>query len=75
MAAGTIAINRVNIRLTHGRRRMFKNPSMTIWPANVPVNVAFWPDAKSAIANTILAKEAPKTGDSKWYASWISATS
>jgi len=38
---------------------------MTIWPANVPVSVEFWPDAKSAIANTTLAQETPKTGDNK----------
>ena len=34
---------------------MLRKPSITIWPASVPVSVEFWPDASSASANTVLA--------------------
>ena len=27
-------------------------PSITIWPASVPVSVAFWPEQSSATANS-----------------------
>ena len=41
MIAGMMAINRVINRRSQGRRRILRNPSMTIWPASVPVIVAF----------------------------------
>ncbi len=73
-AAGTIAIRRVMSRRNHGRIRMFRKPSITIWPASVPVSVEFCPEASSARANTALAPATPSSGVSSWYASWISAT-
>ena len=42
--AGMIAISRVMSRRSHGRMRMLRKPSITIWPASVPVSVAFWPE-------------------------------
>ena len=36
---------RVMSRRSHGVMRMFRNPSITIWPASVPVRVEFCPDA------------------------------
>ena len=55
IAAGTIAIPRVIRRRSHGRSRMWRNPSITIWPASVPVSVEFCPDASRASAKTTLA--------------------
>ena len=40
---------------------MLRNPSITIWPASVPVSVEFCPEASSARANTVLAP-APSSG-------------
>ncbi|MNL42247.1 hypothetical protein D3C87_1646900 [compost metagenome] len=60
--AGITAINRVINLLNQGFNLIFKNPSITICPARVPVNVEFCPEAKSAIAKAILAIEAPKIG-------------
>ena len=37
---------RVIRRRSHGRSRMLRNPSITIWPASVPVSVEFCPEAK-----------------------------
>ena len=34
---------------------MCRKPSITIWPASVPVSVEFWPEASSATANSTLA--------------------
>src|SRR5258706_128172 len=62
-------------RRSHGRSRMSRKPSITIWPASVPVSVEFWPLARSARANTVLAPVTPRSGVRSWYASWISATS
>ena len=56
-----MAMARVISRRSQGRMRMLRNPSMTIWPASVPVSVEFWPDASSASANTVLAP-APSSG-------------
>ena len=61
MIAGTIAIPRVISRRNHGRNRMFRNPSITICPASVPVSVEFNPEASNARANTVLAP-APSSG-------------
>src|ERR1700681_3786296 len=66
--AGTIAIPRVRSRRRHGGRRMLRNPSITIWPARVPVMVEFCPDARSAMANTTLAPP-PRSGVSSLNAS------
>ncbi len=55
MSAGMIAISRVISRRSHGRSRMLRKPSITIWPASVPVSVAFWPENSSASANSVLA--------------------
>ena len=46
MTAGMMAIDRVISRRSHGFRRRFRNPSMTICPASVPVSVEFCPEAK-----------------------------
>ena len=40
------------------------NPSITIWPASVPVSVAFWPEQSSATANSMLASVVPSSGES-----------
>jgi len=37
-------------------------PSITTWPANVPVIVLAWPLANSAIANNGLAAATPSSG-------------
>ena len=75
MIAGTMAMRRVMSRRSHGRRRMLMNPSITIWPASVPVSVAFWPEQSSATANSTLAIVVPRSGESSSYASPMSATS
>ena len=74
-AAGTMATIRVTMRRAQGGRRNSRNPSITICPASVPVNVEFWPLARSATANSVLASDAPSTGVSRSYAWWMSATS
>jgi hypothetical protein len=61
MTAGTMAMSRVISRRSQGRIRMLRNPSITIWPASVPVNVEFCPEASSARANIVLAP-APSSG-------------
>ena len=63
MTAGMMAISRVISRRSHGRRRRLMNPSITIWPASVPVSVAFWPEQSSATANSVLAIVVPSSGD------------
>ena len=47
-----IASVRVIRRRSQGRMRRSRNPSMTIWPAKVPVSVEDWPLASSATANS-----------------------
>ncbi len=66
ITAGTMATSRVISRRSHGRSRMLTNPSITIWPARVPVSVAFWPEQSSATANSVLAAAVPSSGDSSW---------
>lgn len=60
--AGTTAISLVINLLNHGFSLIFRKPSITICPARVPVSVEFCPEANKAIANAILAMEAPKIG-------------
>ena len=62
--AGTIAISRVTSLRSQGRSRMLRNPSITIWPASVPVSVAFCPESRRAAANSTLAAVVPSSGDS-----------
>jgi len=38
------------------------NPSITTWPASVPVIVLLWPLASSATANSVLAAAVPNNG-------------
>jgi hypothetical protein len=64
MTAGTMAMRRVTRRRSHGRMRRLMNPSITIWPASVPVSVAFWPEHSSATANNTLASVVPRSGES-----------
>ena len=42
---------------------MWRNPSITICPARVPVSVEFCPEANKATAKTILAKLVPNIGE------------
>ena len=67
--AGMIAISRVISRRNHGVIRMLRKPSITIWPASVPVRVEFCPDASNATANSMLATPIPNNGLSNLYAS------
>src|SRR3974377_1095585 len=69
--AGRMAIPRVITRRTHGLTRQFMNPSMTTWPANVPVMVLLCPLASRAIANSVLAAAVPSNGASVRYATRI----
>src|SRR5512134_3057117 len=73
-AAGTMATARVISRRSQGRSRILRNPSITIWPASVPVSVEFCPEARSARAKTALAPPTPSSGVSSSCACWISAT-
>ena len=66
MIAGMMAMSRVISRRSHGRRRRLMKPSITIWPASVPVSVAFWPEQSSATANSMLAIVVPSSGESSW---------
>ena len=59
-----MAMSRVISRRSHGRSRMLRNPSITIWPASVPVSVAFCPENSSATANSVLASCVPSSGAS-----------
>ncbi len=49
--AGITANNRVMMRRNQGAMRRCKYPSITIWPASVPVTVLLCPAAMSAMAN------------------------
>ena len=75
MTAGTTATSRVTSRRSQGFSRRFRNPSITIWPASVPVSVLACPLARSATANSVLAAGMPSMGESSWWASPMSATS
>ncbi len=52
MAAGMTPSMRVIRRRSHGRMRKFRKPSITIWPAMVPVRVEDWPEQSRATANS-----------------------
>ena len=73
--AGMMARARVTRRRSHGRSRMFTNPSITIWPASVPVIVELWPAQMRATAKTNGATPLPTRGARSLWASWIDATS
>src|SRR6202023_1600280 len=60
--AGRMASERVIKRRSHGFRRQCMKPSMTTWPASVPVIVLLWPLARRAIANSRLAAKVPRSG-------------
>src|SRR5215472_12034322 len=62
--AGRIAISRVISRRSHGLMRQFMKPSITTWPARVPVIVLLCPLARSAMANSVLANPVPSSGAS-----------
>src|SRR6185503_15981970 len=66
MMAGMMASSRVTRRRSQGRTRRLMKPSITIWPASVPVSVAFWPEQSSATANRMLAAPVPSSGESSW---------
>ena len=40
-----MAMPRVISRRSQGAMRKLRKPSITIWPASVPVRVEFWPEA------------------------------
>ena len=63
MAAGMMAMVRVIRRRSQGRMRMFRKPSITIWPASVPVSVEDCPEQSSAMANRTPANAVPSSGD------------
>ena len=44
--------------------RQCMKPSITTWPAKVPVMVLLWPLASSATANRTLAETVPSNGAS-----------
>ncbi len=64
MAAGTMAAMRVISRRSQGRMRKLRKPSMTIWPAMVPVMVEDWPEQSRATANNTPAMVVPSSGAS-----------
>ena len=72
--AGASAARRVATRTIQPAFLIFRNPSKTIWPAMVPVMVAFWPEAKSATAKSVPANVTPSTPSSNRWASRISVT-
>ena len=49
-AAGMMASERVIRRRSQGRMRKLRKPSITIWPARVPVSVEDCPEQSSATA-------------------------
>ncbi len=62
--AGPSASARVmSLRCQHGIFRSRK-PSMMIWPAIVPVKVELWPEASSAMPNSVAAMALPTMGSS-----------
>jgi len=62
MMVGMMASERVIIRRSHGASLMFTKPSITTWPASVPVMEEFCPLARSAMAKSVLAPAAPTRG-------------
>ncbi len=73
-AAGIIARERVIRRRSQGRIRKLRKPSITIWPASVPVRVDDWPEQSSAMAKITPARLVPRSGTSRTCACWISVT-
>ena len=55
---------RVISRRSHGWIRQCMKPSITTWPASVPVMVLLCPLASSATANSVLAAAVPSSGAS-----------
>ena len=64
MTAGTIATPRVSKARAAGETRMSRKPSMTIWPASVPVTDELSPEQISATPKRALAMPTPRSGDS-----------
>src|SRR4029077_1807943 len=62
ITAGMMASSRVINRRKTGGRRMRRKPSITTWPASVPVSVEFWPEASRATAKSVLAAPTPRRG-------------
>ncbi len=73
-AAGIMASVRVIRRRSQGRMRKLRKPSITIWPASVPVSVEDWPEQSSATAKITPAMLVPSSGTSSTCACWISVT-
>ena len=65
MIAGMIAMARETSRRVPGRIRKSVKPSITTWPANVPVTLDVCPEASSAIPKRTLAALVPSAGASK----------
>ena len=61
-SAGIMATDLVIILRNHGLILICKYPSITIWPASVPVTVLLCPAAINAIANNIGARVEPTNG-------------
>src|SRR5882757_2253153 len=70
-----MAMRRVINRRSQGAMRKFKYPSITTWPASVPVMVELCPAATKATPNKIEAHSVPANGARNLYESWISETS
>ncbi|KRT73908.1 MAG: hypothetical protein XU12_C0006G0075 [Deltaproteobacteria bacterium CSP1-8] len=62
--AGTVATARVTMRRSQGLRRILTYPSITIWPARVPVIVELCPELIRATAKRIGASALPTMGAS-----------
>ena len=76
ITAGTMAISARDEPPQPRARRMLRKPSITIWPASVPVSVELWPAASSATANSDAGDADAEHGRrAAGSASWISATS
>ena len=59
-----MASERVISRRTQGLIRQCMKPSITTWPASVPVMVLLWPLASRATAKSVLAAAVPSSGAS-----------
>ena len=55
-----MASERVIRRRSQGRMRKLRKPSITIWPAMVPVSVEDWPEQSSATAKMTPARLGPE---------------
>ena len=63
-AAGVMARQRVTKRRSQGCILKCKKPSMTTWPAMVPVSVEDWPEESKAAPKSTLAAVVPNSGAS-----------